>query len=291
MKKQDYFVLHKIGCIYLFSQKHLAPEIALDYFIRAGKYASADCLSNSSVGNEQLKGDFNYIDSSSDRKHICLLAADSYDKAALTSYILGNDRRAVHFQELAVENHKEGKTLFNLAKYLFRIGDKNAVDRLNDAIELDPDMLNAIFCDVDIVSSPLIPDFVNRKWAELGNAIEEAIIEQLTIKYSDTPSSYLKRYLPDSAYHYLVKEKKYSEAKRLMAIYDMEKREFERIAKMDSEIRDAIISLCLSCKSKEDSISIREACRPSFLENVKSIEDYEEIYANTLAFIKSYRAN
>lgn len=292
MKKQDYFVLHKIGCIYLFSQKHLDPEKALDYFIRAGKYAAADCLTNSSVGSEKLKGDFNYIDSTSDRKHIRLLAADSYDKAALTSYILGDDSQAVHFQELAVKNHREGKNLFNLAKYQFRIGDNNAINRLNDAVELDPDMLNAIFCDADIVSSTLIPDFVNKKWAELGNDIEEAIIEQLsTDYYNDAPSYRLKHRLPDSAYKFFVKEKKYSEAKRLMSIYGMDKRDIERIAKMDSELTKAGVSLLRLCKSEEERSSVREALSPSFLQNVKSIDDYDEIYGNTLAFIKSYKSN
>ena len=42
MGKQDYFVLHRIGCIYLFTEKHLDVPRALDYFLRAGKYSSVE---------------------------------------------------------------------------------------------------------------------------------------------------------------------------------------------------------------------------------------------------------
>jgi hypothetical protein len=40
--KQDYFVLHRIGCIYLYAEKLIDPVKALDYFIRSAKYASLE---------------------------------------------------------------------------------------------------------------------------------------------------------------------------------------------------------------------------------------------------------
>ena len=33
LMKQDYFVLHRIGCIYLYADNFINPEIALDYFL------------------------------------------------------------------------------------------------------------------------------------------------------------------------------------------------------------------------------------------------------------------
>ena len=119
MKPQDYFVLHKIGSIFLFSKNHLNPTKALEYFVRAGKYAAADAKTGSSVGSNKLKGDFDYIDSASDTHQIVLLTSDAYDKAALSSYILGKDEDAVQYQEQAVKYCKSGETLFNLAKYLY----------------------------------------------------------------------------------------------------------------------------------------------------------------------------
>ena len=42
LMKQDYFVLHRIGCIYLYAEKYVDPEKALDYFLKAAKYASLE---------------------------------------------------------------------------------------------------------------------------------------------------------------------------------------------------------------------------------------------------------
>jgi ribosomal protein L7/L12 len=39
LMSQDYFVLHRIGCIYLYAPNLINPEKALDYFQRAAKYA------------------------------------------------------------------------------------------------------------------------------------------------------------------------------------------------------------------------------------------------------------
>lgn len=291
MKKQDYFVLHKIGCIYLFSQKHLNPEKALDFFIRAGKYAAADSITDSSVGSEKLKGDFNYIDSTSDRKQICLLAADSYDKAALTSYILGDDGQAVHFQELAVKSHTEGKNLFNLAKYLFRIGDNNAIDRLNDAIELDPGMLNAIFCDADIVSSPLIPDFVNQKWAELDNSIEESIISLLQKQNSNNRIDLLRIELTKKAYD-CINKKNYAKAKTMTSI----------IMTDDKTLSDAINKEKVFRKTFEkwvqSTFNTSSEAKPymGLLQNVilkdaKSLDEFYRNYNEGMAFINNYHNN
>jgi hypothetical protein len=42
LMKQDYFVLNKIGFIYLYVEKLINPRKALDYFLRAAKYSSAE---------------------------------------------------------------------------------------------------------------------------------------------------------------------------------------------------------------------------------------------------------
>ena len=42
LMKQDYFVLHRLGVIYLHSTKHLNVEKALEYFTKAAKYASVE---------------------------------------------------------------------------------------------------------------------------------------------------------------------------------------------------------------------------------------------------------
>jgi hypothetical protein len=42
LMKQDYFVLNKIGYIYLYAENLINPKKALDYFLRAAKYSSAE---------------------------------------------------------------------------------------------------------------------------------------------------------------------------------------------------------------------------------------------------------
>jgi hypothetical protein len=62
MMKQDYFVLHRIGCVYLYVEKYINPELALDYFLRSAKYACVESdpkasrlvnvLSNNLISND-----------------------------------------------------------------------------------------------------------------------------------------------------------------------------------------------------------------------------------------------
>jgi hypothetical protein len=59
LMKQDYFVLHRIGCIYLYAQDYINPEKALDYFIRAAKYSSVDSEHNLEHIASLLSNDFN----------------------------------------------------------------------------------------------------------------------------------------------------------------------------------------------------------------------------------------
>ena len=84
LMKQDYFVLHRIGCIYLHVEKYLDPEKALEYFLRAAKYASVESDSNAARLANILTNNFNTVNTElySSEKQIGLLAADSFEKAA-----------------------------------------------------------------------------------------------------------------------------------------------------------------------------------------------------------------
>ena len=46
LSEDDYFVLHRIGCIYLYVDNFINPEKALEYFLKSAKYASVDSESN-----------------------------------------------------------------------------------------------------------------------------------------------------------------------------------------------------------------------------------------------------
>lgn len=54
LMKQDYFVLHRIGYIYLYAEKLINPEKALDYFIRSAKYAIIETDNNALSQNADI---------------------------------------------------------------------------------------------------------------------------------------------------------------------------------------------------------------------------------------------
>lgn len=179
MKKQDYFVLHRIGCIYLFTEKHLNPTLAIDYFARAGKYAavesSSDALRLANILTNPINGD--YSQQTSDPEKIKLLAANSYEKAALASYVIGDNENAVAFQEKALKYEDSPQNCFNLAKYLIRLGNtEQAIKQLERSIDKAPEMMGAVFCDADIAGEPQSIVLVDRKRSELENTIEETVL-------------------------------------------------------------------------------------------------------------------
>jgi hypothetical protein len=157
---QDYFVLHRIGCIYMYVEKHLNPEKALEYFTRAAKYASVESdpdairLINvlapkvNAVGYEQLneqeednyeseKDEFeededNYDESDYEEEPKAndydsnlqiaaySLAGDSYEKAAFSAYVICNFENAVSYQLKALKYNATPQNRFVLAKYQVR---------------------------------------------------------------------------------------------------------------------------------------------------------------------------
>ncbi len=288
MKKQDYFVLHKIGCIYLFSSRHLAPDKAQDYFLRAGKYAEADIVNNNPIGSNKLKGDFNYTDSSSDMSQIKIIAADSYDKAALSAYVLGDDGNAVQYQERAVLILENGKHLFNYAKYLFRIGDsKSALAKLKKAIDIDPEMLNAVFCDADVFASPKIPEFVKERWAELDNNIEESIICLLGEQHSENQITLLKFELVKEAYKYF-KKNNYAKAKAFISFLSAN---YETLADIVSKRKEATESFLRTFDSPGEARPYRPMLMSVSLTDskVRTIEDFYRNYNECMMVLSNIK--
>lgn len=174
LMKQDYFVLHRIGLIYLYSAKHIDPPKALGYFERAAKYASVESdpkakrLANvlaqyGDRANTKIVTDTNAIGS---------LAADSYEKAAFVSYILGNFELAVAHQSKAVKYHNCAENYFFLAKYLTRTKQIDlCVDNLEKSIDIKPEMFTAVFKDLDLLNEPQVLNLLNEKNNEIDHIV------------------------------------------------------------------------------------------------------------------------
>lgn len=157
LMKQDYFVLHRIGLIYLYSKSHLNPNKALDYFSRAAKYASIDSDPKAvKLVNALIKsGNFNSSNISNEVKDIAYIASESYEKAAFASYILGNFESSVNLQSKAVKLRGSCENYFMLAKYQARIKQIDlCVNNLSTSLDKTPEIITAIFKDIDLINEP-----------------------------------------------------------------------------------------------------------------------------------------
>lgn len=91
IESTDYFVLHRIGMIYLHSIKHQDLIKAEEYFKKAVKYSIAETNSGASVSTNYLSKDINesFTNNVSTIDSIKLQTAESYLFAARSCYIQG----------------------------------------------------------------------------------------------------------------------------------------------------------------------------------------------------------
>jgi tetratricopeptide (TPR) repeat protein len=215
LMKQDYFVLHRIGCIYLYVKEYINPEKALDYFIRAAKYASVESdpkairlinalADKSSNPNSQSNSDINKI------KH---LAAESYEKAAFAAYVLGKYDDAVHFQSKAFNLNSTAQNRFILSKYHIRNQNiSSAVENLDKAIEELPELTLAVFREIDLMNEPKVLDLIEDKNRIIDEKISELINEWAQLPTNKSSVSVKKLEMLKNE-KYDVKLKEYNELK------------------------------------------------------------------------------
>ena len=176
LMKQDYFVLHRIGCIYLYAEKYINPEKALEYFLRAAKYASVESDIKAARLANALTNNFNTVNSdiNNSEKQIGLLAADSYEKAAFAAYILGKFSDAVNYQSKALKFNAVAQYRFLLAKYQVRNGEISAgIKNLDQCIDKEPIFAIASFKEIDLINEPEVLNLISNKNQEIDNEINK----------------------------------------------------------------------------------------------------------------------
>ena len=184
LMKQDFFVLHRIGCIYLYVEKYINPEKALEYFLRAAKYASVESDSKASLLVNVLTNNFNTVNSdlNNSEKKIGLLAADSYEKAAFCSYILGHFEDAVNYQIKALKHNKAPQNKFLLAKYQVRTSQiSDAIKNLDECIEEAPILALAVFKEIDLINETAVINLITQKNENIDAKIKKLIEKWLSI--------------------------------------------------------------------------------------------------------------
>ena len=194
LMKQDYFVLHRIGCIYLYVEKFINPEKALDYFLRAAKYASVEsdpkAMRLANVLTQDSKT-VNSLKNQGDKNDILKIAADSYEKASFSAYVLGQFEDAVKYQAKALEFNPSFQNRFLLAKYQARNGVKDkAVLNLDKTINDAPEFFSAVFKEIDLINEPDVIGLLETK----NNEIDKKI-KQLPEKYKNVKSTKLENSL------------------------------------------------------------------------------------------------
>ncbi len=99
IEPSDFFALHRIGLIYMYSPNHLALDKAEEYFKKAAKYAVAETNSGASVTTNYLTGDLNKNLSGQvpTNDSIKLQAAESYLFAGRSCYIQGKLNEATDY--------------------------------------------------------------------------------------------------------------------------------------------------------------------------------------------------
>lgn len=110
----DFFALHRIGLIYLYSPKHLELNKAEEYFKKAAKYAVAETNVGASITTNYLAGDLNknLTEQGPSIDSIKLQAAEAFMFAGRSYYIQGKLNEAAEYASKA----------FNLVPQLVEAG-------------------------------------------------------------------------------------------------------------------------------------------------------------------------
>jgi hypothetical protein len=178
IKKQDFSVLFQIGIIYLYSTKHINILLAKDYFSKAIKYASLE-----------LEGEFNatsneFIDRNRALRFtheksdygISFLISESFQNIAFCDYILANFISAVEFQKKAILYNETSENYFLLSKYQIRANyTSDAIESISKSIDLNPNIINAVFKEIDLLNSVEILKHLDSKNDTVNNLIEDLI--------------------------------------------------------------------------------------------------------------------
>lgn len=174
LRKQDYFVLHRLGTIYLYAEKHMNPEKALGYFLLAAKYASVESDPKAMRLANVMTQSFDTVNSSDSTESIKHLAADSYEKSAFACYVLGRFEEAEKNQHKALKLHSTSENKFLLAKYAVRSGNiDDGVKNLSSAVDEKPELMRGIFKELDLVNEKSVLNLISNKNQEIDNEINK----------------------------------------------------------------------------------------------------------------------
>jgi hypothetical protein len=277
MMKQDYFVLHRIGCIYLYAEKYINPEKALEYFLRAAKYASVESDNKAARLANVLTKNFNTVNSdlNNSEKQIGMLAADSYEKAAFSAYILGRLSDAVSYQSKALKFNEIPQNRFFLAKYQIRNGEiTEGVKNLNQCIDDEPIFTVASFKEIDLINEPAVINLISNKNQEIDNEINKLLDKWKEVESTEA-ASFIKKLIELSQKSYEIKVSEFKSIEKKVH----EINENVRIAEtqIDAYISEMHTTSFCTIDAKGIQTIINELSKAKNLPFEKMIEAFDKI--------------
>ena len=173
----DYFVLHRLGMLYLYAPPVLDLTKAADYLAKAGKYAAVESDPEAvRLGNVLQKsiGTRFAAQAEPSAKDISLVAADSYHQAAAAQYALGNFPEAAKLIQKAVTLDPEADThrLFK-AKYLAATGQPDQAIEALKTLPPTTALVSAAMSDLDLLKGPALV------WADTFEAEKQRLVSEI----------------------------------------------------------------------------------------------------------------
>lgn len=166
IESSDFFALHRIGLIYMYSPKHLDLSKAEEYFKKAAKYAVAETNIGASFTTNYLTGDTNkdLLTQAPTIDSIKLQAAESYMFAGRSCYIQGKFGEASELAEKSfsiVPNLVEAG--FTQVKALSANNNiSEAVTVLETVIKKDRFFIIKTVSDLDLIIKPEIKNVLEK---------------------------------------------------------------------------------------------------------------------------------
>lgn len=202
----DYFVLHKIGLIYLYSKEHLNFKEAIKYFNKASKYSEVDTHPDSIRLANILAGDVTKPLNSQNRTidYIKYLTGQSFLQIAIANYVQGE----------FVESSKYAERAFKIAPSLLESGffwakslaaqneNKKAAEILESVIKQDENYAVKTLADRDLATKTEILQMAEElRIEEKDNAIilleestklKEKVINEWKIMESNLSNDFME---------------------------------------------------------------------------------------------------
>jgi len=216
----DYFVLHRIGLIYMYSPKHLELIKAEEYFRKAIKYSVAESFTGASLSNNLLANDVNedLLSQGPTVETIKVQAAESYLFASRSCYIQGKLNEAVDFAGkgyILVPQFVEAG--FTLAKAL--AANKNETQAavvLEKVINADRYYSLKALSDFDLCTKPSIQTLLVKLQREASEKAKSILLDcKKKIISGSNSSEYLQKI------EHLINRNNYLASKKAIDLFDV----------------------------------------------------------------------